>query len=443
MKCEINKERLWIFSPVSNIVIKADISFNKDNNFEITTIKRAIDYAVNINEILKSRVTLGDDGKAYFVNMANANYLVDESCKDWQTIVKEQQKISFDIENGEYLRFYIISNSDSGNDTITNSTTQKVTLLIIAHHLAGDGTSFAYLLQDIMRAINGEKIEIKPVGLFDLSSLPKASRLGFIMSLMLKILNKQWKKKEHKFTFDEFKEMNSKYWSRHSTSISTYNFKGSKYDNLLTTAKKNRVSINTVITTAFVKAAYECGEKNAQDVGHAVSIRKKGYSGIGNFATGISMKYLYNNRKNFFENAKCIQTLIYNKINDDKKKYFLLQFMGNITGTLCDAIYFSAVNGYDNKTALTLSKMFGYNDNPKGISITNLTRLPIENTYGNFEITDFVFVPPLVINAKRIIGIASIANKMEISFSAEDNINEENNVRYFKKAISILESLAY
>lgn len=396
---------------------------------------------MNNNEVLKTKVVLEEDGKAYFIDTAKANYSIAESCIDWRTIVKEQEKIPFDIQNGEYLRFYIISNLRSDNETIANIGTETVTLLIIAHHLAGDGITFAYLLQDIMRVANGEKLEKKPVGLFDLSSLPRGSKLGFLMSLMLKVMNKQWKKSEKLFTFDEFKEMNSKYWSRHSSYVTTCAIAGGAYETLTAAAKNHSVSINSVITAAFIKAAYECGEKHAQDVGHAVSIREKGYSGMGNFATGISIKYVYNDSKDFWQNAKSIHKLIYIKLNDDKKKYFLLQFMGNITGTLCDAVYFSAVAGYDNKTALTFSKMFGYGGNPKGISITNLTKLPIENIYGNYEITDIVVIPPLVLNARRIIGIASLGNKMEISFSIEDDISKDSNVEYFKKAVNILQLL--
>ncbi|MEN6316239.1 MAG: condensation domain-containing protein [Clostridiaceae bacterium] len=443
MKYEINKERLWIFSPVNHVVIKADISIENKNqktsneiiseSIDINALREAIDCAVNSNEVLKSKIVLEDDGKAYFVGMQKANYSVTESGKYWQTIVKEQEKIPFDIQNGEYLRFYIIRN--------VNANEADTTLLLIAHHLAGDGTSYAYLLQDIIRALNGEKIVIKPVEPFDMSSLPKDSRLGFIMRLMLSSMNKKWRKTGKQFTFNEQKEMNSKYWSAHSSYVTVCVFAGSTYDSLIAAAKANRVSVNTVITAAFIKAANECGETNAQDVGHAVSIRKKGYTGMGNFATGISMKYLYDGNKGFFENAKCIQKLIYKKINDDKKKYFLLQFMGNITGTLCDAIYFAAVAGYGNKTALNFCKMFGYDGNPKGISITNLTKLPIEKSYGDYEITDFVFVPPLVLNAKRIIGIASLGNRMEISFCVEDDGSRESNVRFFANAMNTLESL--
>lgn len=443
MKYEINKERLWIFSPVNHVVIKADISIENKNqktsseiiseSIDINALKEAIECAVNSNEVLKSKIVLEDDGKAYFIDMDRANYSVTESRKDWQTIMKEQEKIPFDIQNGEYLRFYIIRNE--------NTNEADTTLLLIAHHLAGDGTSYAYLLQDIIRALNGEKIVIKPAELFDMSSLPKESRLGFIMRLMLNGMNKKWKKTGKQFTFDELEKMNSEYWSVHSSYVTACVFAGSTYDTLVTSAKSNHVSVNTVITTAFIKAAYECGETNTQDVGHAVSIRKKGYTGMGNFATGISVKYLYDDSKSFFGNAKCIQKLIYEKINDDKKKYFLLQFMGNITGTLCDAIYFAAVAGYGNRTALNFSKMFGYDGNPKGISITNLTKLPIEKSYGDYEITDFVFVPPLVLNAKRIIGIASLGNRMEISFCVEDDGNRESNVRFFANAMNILESL--
>ena len=441
MRYEINKERLWIFSPVAHVAIKTDISIKDKNqqaehleNIDLNALKEAIDLAINKNEVIKSKILLEDNGKAYFINTINANYTITESEKDWHIIIKEQEKIPFDIQNGEYLKFYIIRNKDMING-------DKITLLLIAHHIIGDGISYAYLIQDILKALNGEKIENKPINLFDMEDLPKESNLGILMRMMLKNMNNNWAKTGKRFTFKEREEMNSKYWKGHSSYVTEHVIEGSKYKSIIAAAKANSVSVNTVITTAFIKAANECGETKMQDVGQAVNIRKNGYKGMGNFATGISLKYLYDDNKSFFKNAECIHKLIYKKLTDDRKKYFLLQFMGNIAGTLCDAIYFAAVAGYKNKVAANFSKMFGYNGNPKGISITNLTKLPIEKSYGNYEIYDFLFIPPLVLNGKRIIGIVSLDNRMNISFCVEDDADKEKNIQYFNKAMSILEAL--
>lgn len=190
----------------------------------------------------------------------------------------------------------------------------------------------------------------------------------------------------------------------------TYNLEEDIYDSIYRYSKENKITVNTIVTTALIRASGELS-----DVGMAVNVREDGFIGMGNYATGISVKYQYNEKKNFIENAETVQKMIYDKLNNASKKYFLLQFMRSIEPTLIDAIYFNACCDYNNKTAEIFSKMFGYKGNPKGISITNLTKLPIETKYGSYEITDFVFVPPLVLNAKIIIGIATIGRKMVLS----------------------------
>jgi hypothetical protein len=173
----------------------------------------------------------------------------------------------------------------------------------------------------------------------------------------------------------------------------------------------------------------------------AASIREPGFTGMGNYATGISVKYQYNEKLSFINNAKNIQKKIYTKLEDPSKKYFLLQFMSHIEPTLIDAVYFNACGDYENKIARTFSKMFGYMGNPKGISITNLTKLPMETKYGVYEIKDFVFVPPLVLNAKRIIGVATMGRKMVLSLHIRDDKKAEEHREFFHKAVEYLKNL--
>jgi hypothetical protein len=249
-------------------------------------------------------------------------------------------------------------------------------------------------------------------------------------------MNKKWKKTGRKFDFSDYYKMYDKYWNNRDTLIFTYDLDDEIYDSICRYSKENKISINTMITTALIRASGELC-----DVGMAASIREKGYTGMGNYATGISVKYQYNEKNSFVENAKIVQKMIYSKLNNTSKRYFLLQFMRSIEPTLIDAIYFNACSDYNNKTAETFSKMFGYNGNPKGISITNLTKLPIETKYGSYEIIDFIFVPPLVLNAKRIIGIASIGKKMVLSLHLNNDAKADEHREFFYKGMEYLKNI--
>lgn len=315
----VDKERLWVFAPVYLVVSKAEV----EGDISIDQLREAIKTAVSAHELLQQKIILDEEWNAYYNPCEPFPFVIEEYDGDWREVVYAQEKIPYAIEKGEFIRFFL--------QKIPNG----VSIMFVTHHLAGDGTSYAYLLQDILRAA-----------------------------------------------------------------------------------------------------------KELSDVGHAASIREKGYTGMGNFATGISTKYQYNENLSFWENAKNVQKLLYEKLQSPAKKYFLLQFMGQIEPTLIDAIYFAACSDYSNATAITFAKMFGYAENPKGISITNLTRLPIAEDYGKFKMTDYTFVPPLVLNSQRIIGVASFGHRMNIALHLNKDQSVEMHRAFFHKGMEYLRQLA-
>lgn len=417
MKYMLNKERTHLFSPAANVAVKIDIEARVD----IDTMKDAIDKAVRNNEILNCKIEMNEDGEAFYTKITDPVYSVRVSEQEWTDIVSEQEKIRFMIEKGELIRFFLIPLSD------------LMRVVIISHHLSGDGISISYLIRDIMTALAGGEIDYKPIRLFSMDDVPKSGSLPLNIRFMLGLYNSKWRKTGRIFGFNDLSRMFEKYWQSHNTIVYRYSFPGTNYETLINEVHAHAVSMNSAITTAFIRAA---GERTS--VGHAVNVRETGYEGMGNFATGISTKYQYDGSKDFWHNTRQVQNLIYSKLNDDKAKYFLLQFIGSIQPTLVDATMFSAFDGYDNKIAKTFQRMFGYDNNPRGISITNLTRLPIPHAYGKYTISDFSFVAPLVANAKRIISIATLNGKMVLTLHIENNADAEANVQFFEKAMSYL-----
>ena len=418
-KLKINKERTWVYSPTPNIVIKTTINAIVTK----TKLQDAINKAVDVNEILSCCIGFDSNHEAYYKRQTNSRYYIKEYVEQWQEVALNQAKEPFRPEEGNLIRFFYSYKEG------------KTELLLIAHHLMGDGTSYAYLVQDIIRALTGKDLETKLIELFQMEDLPRKSKLTFIMRLMMQGLNKKFSKTGKEFTPDEYYNMAKRYHEHVDTHIVTKSFTKEEYVHMKELSKKNNVTLNTMIVTALLQAANE-----KSDIGHAVSIRNPGYVGMGNFATGVSTQNNYDCNKSFFENAHMVQDTLYKKLHNEKKKYFLLQFMGGITGGLQDAIYFAACDGYENKTAKQLASMFGYLGNPKGISVTNLTKLPIQSTYDNLQLLDFTFVPPLVLNSKRIIGIATIEDTMTITLQIKKDEKEQENLRFFEKAMEVLEN---
>jgi hypothetical protein len=416
-KLKINKERIWVYSPTPNIVIKTTVnSIIPEEKLQV-----AINKAVEVNQILHCNIAFDSNEETYYHIQPDMRYPITEYFEEWEKVALGQAKEPFRPDRGNLVRFFY--SYKEGNTE----------LLLIAHHLMGDGTSFAYLIQDIMHILTGDTLKDKPMELFQMEDLPNKSKLSFLMRIMMKGLNNKFNKTGKTFSPEEYYNMAKRYQNDTDIHIITKTFAKEEYMHMKGMAKEYDVTLNTLIVTALLQAA-----NVKSDIGQAVSIRKPGYEGMGNFATGVSTVNEYNHNKSFKENAQSVQKRLYRKLHNEKKKYFLLQFMGGIKGSLQDAIYFAACDGYENKTAKQLASMFGYMGKPKGISVTNLTKLPIADTYGDMKLLDFTFVPPLVLNSKRIIGIATIGDTMTISMSIREDEQKQNNLKFFETALENL-----
>lgn len=421
MKIEIKKERTHLFAPNINIAMMFQIS----GNIEYKELQDAIAVAVKNNEILSCKIQLEKNGDAYYCPSDSSQYSFTVLYEDWKEVIKKQASKPFDLEHGELIRFFALP--DNGT----------IRLLLIAHHLAGDGLSIAYLVEDILASLSGKPILYKPLQLCSPKDFDKECTLNPFLRFIIKSLNKKWDKAGKSFTFEDYNQMFQNYWVSHEIEIFRETIHVKELARLSELSKLHSVTLNSAITAAFLKSA-----EDKSSVGMAVSVRPKGYYGMGNYATGISIQYTYDKSIDFWRNTQIVHSLIYKKLNQPSKKYFLLKFMDKIRPTLIDAAYFSAFGGYNNKTAKSIQNMFGYNGNVKGISITNLGRLPIQSNYEGYPITDFAFVPPLVPNAKRMIGISTLNETLEFTMCIEKSKNISHEKEFFNRAIDTLRKLS-
>ena len=94
---------------------------------------------------------------------------------------------------------------------------------------------------------------------------------------------------------------------------------------------------------------------------------------------------------------------------------------------------------YENDVTKKIAKVMGYvGDKTRDLGITNLTKLDILNKYGNYEIKNVLFIPPVVSYAKHIIGVSIMNDGMNISYHFMSNEDMEKEIRFFKRGIKNL-----
>lgn len=424
MKTEIRKERTHLFSPSIQVSVMAVI----DGKVARADLEAAVKTACKQNEMLQCRILLESDGRAFYESGAEKDIHIRwmEEKDDWKEVIRQQAPVPFALKDGELLRFFAWQEE------------KACRLLIVGHHLAGDGISFACLTRDIMDALAGKAIPRRPLQLYPFPGQENKGHLKPPLRFLMKRLNSSWNKSGRVFGWQDYEDIYREYWKNRDIHILLETFCGEECVRLLTLARSHQITFNSLFVTALAKAS---GEKRS--IGLAASVRPEGYEGMGNYATGISIDYAYKPSLDFWKNAHNVHRLIYKKLDSETDKYFLLRFMGELSPCLVDAAYFSGYAGYENRTAGMVRDMFGYHGNPKGISVTNLGKLPIPTCYGAYRLKEFVFAPPLVPNAKRLFGVAALGEEtvLQVTMIAEKEAFPREEA-FFKQAAAVLKRMA-
>lgn len=174
MNNRIQKERIYLFSPTANICVV--VGFNR--RIEKQVLEQSIRTAVKQQEILCSRVIVSDDGSAFFKPYEKREPIVlKEYNSNWKDVAAEQEQVPFHLGQGETIRFFC-SYQENGTE-----------LLIISHHIVGDGKSLMIFMDDLMKVLNGEPISLRPLQLLSASDLPKHPQLNPLMRLTINRTN--------------------------------------------------------------------------------------------------------------------------------------------------------------------------------------------------------------------------------------------------------------
>lgn len=415
---EIYTERADLFEPNIYIQFLIDILGNPTKEELISAVQKAF----SANESTMSRIVIDSDGKAYYKPMDQSGCKVSLSNKDFIELILENEKVPFAIDQGELLRVFIMK-KDS-----------KTSLLIMAHHLVGDGKSVVYLIEDIMNSLSGKEVLYKPLSLYDVNTLPKECNLSSAHKIYANYFNKQWRKSGRCFLMEDYYSVHKKYWEGNRSVIMVEKFTGKELHHICSKARDAKISVNSLIVGAFLRA-----DTGIKTVGLAVDGRINGNRSMSNQATGVKVN-IKNGKKNSMEDsAKLFQKQLYKKLSKPKKKYFILKFMPLLSKTLVDSVLMYANGLYSNPTTKKLAKVMGYvGENSKEVSISNLTRLDIPNHYGKYEIRNCLFIPPVISYARRVIGVASMEDGMMISYHFMSGNEDKKEINYFKRAIELL-----
>lgn len=391
MREPIITERTHIFDVNIIVSICADIKGNVTRE----QIQRAFDTAVASHGVFRTKVETDSDGNAFYI-YAKTKQSLEFTDDSRDEIITREERRRFHIEDGEYLRAFVIGHSESG-----------FSILFCMHHICGDGKSLVYFTETFMKALEGEETPYTELRHIRPADLPADSAMSGMTAWYAGSLAGRWKNRI--FGFDELDRAYYSFWNTRSTNVQERIFDRKDTSEILLRCRQNECSFTAYITAVMLR------NTGWRSIGYAVDGRTDGNRAMGNQATGISVDYTYAKGMSLESNAKRIYKKMHEKLDDPKKKWLMLHFLPALGGTLCDAIDLEAAKAYTSPASRAAAKVMGYGDKKKDLSITNLTKPDIQTQYGELSIEGMSFVPPIISSGKNIIGIVTVNGKMSVT----------------------------
>ena len=302
----INTERTNLFEPNDGIGIKFTIL----GSLLESQLLFAFDSVIRKNETLHSKVVLSKNGKAFYEKMESPTSRMMPMNDSWEETLAVQQKMMFEIDKGEMIRgFYSLG-------------TDRTEVLLLAHHLAGDGKSMISFVEQFMEVLASQdqaRLPYLDIRSTTMGDLPRKVRNGMLIGLYLKYYNWKWKQSGTTFNMEDRVRIHEQYWNSRDIILCKERFASNELEQLKTKAKVEQVSLSVYMLTAFSKEV-----KGKVKIGIAIDGREIKGRNMGNQTFGTEISYSCGN------SAQSLQKKLKKKVFDAKRNNFVLYFMGNL-----------------------------------------------------------------------------------------------------------------
>jgi NRPS condensation-like uncharacterized protein len=425
-------ERFFSRSPFSIVTMVARIK----GYITAEMLNNAVGKVQQRHALLRFCIKEDDDHTLWFssagVQAIPVEIVPRNSKDDWIKVHAEALKVPFEFETQPAIRFILVHSMEVSE------------LIIVCHHIICDGMSLAYLARDIMVHLGNPEIEVEvspaPPAI-DLENLPDDVTQSSIVKYFIKRMNRKWIEDPEYFDSEDYRVLTKAYWDSYSHAFICLELSEAETSDLVARCRKEATTVNSALTAAFCGAqSFVEGEQPYHPkVVVAVDLRDRiphsPGEGMGMYAGGAELKFKYNHKRNFWENARNFNEKI-------QPKYTNKNLFSNINNwlyleqTILDAIPFKELGGlvppessryeklstFRNKEDVVLGILKQDNLDTLdaklwGTAVTNLGRLDFPSTYGSLELERLILQPgggfPLT-NVNLVIGAVTCSEKLSL-----------------------------
>jgi len=450
-------ERMFSRSPYSIVTVVARIKGNVSESMLVNSVSQVQQRHPNLGVRIKE----DNDHDLWFTSEGAGEIPIEivprESDDHWIQVFHEACQIPFEFEERPAIRFILVQSPSISE------------LVIFCHHIICDGMSLAYLARDLMVHLGDptRKVDVLPDPIpIDRDTIPKDVSLNAIVRFFMNRINQKWQDDKIFFDQEDYRNLNQAYWNKYTHQMLSIELSEAQTTALVDRCRKEKVTVNSALTAAFVGAqTIVQGDKpHHSSIGVAGSLRDRLQKPVGQvmgfYAGVVSLKYKYNRKTSFWENAQRVHQKV-KPLYTNKNLFQEPLTWCYLEPGILEALTFKMIGGlvpphfprYDKLSAfskrddlvssiLKREKMDSLDRIIMGTAVTNLTRMDFPREYGALELDRLIMNPggafPLAM-VNIVLGAVTCAGKLSLLVEyAEQTIDTSTVERIKDKAMEFL-----
>jgi NRPS condensation-like uncharacterized protein len=425
-------ERFFTRSPFSIVTMVARIRGNVSEEM----LKNAVAKVQQRHTLLGVRIKDDNDHTLWFTSEGVGEIPIEilprKSKDDWIKIHAEASRIPYEFDSRPAIRFILVQSPDVSE------------LIILCHHIICDGMSLAYLARDLMVHLGdpADEVDVLPAPpAIDLDNLPRdVSQSGFVKFLIQR-MNQQWAEESVFFDQEDYKILTKAYWDNYNHKLFSIELSKAETSALVARCRKESITVNSALTVAFSGAqSFVEGEQPYHSkIVIAANLRARlpqpTGEEMGMYAGGVELKFKYNPKRSFWENAGKFHKKIQPKFTNKNLFNDILNWL-YLDPTILEAMNFKKLGGLVPSDSTRYEKLSAFSKKADvvlrllqrdhieslerkhwGTAVTNLGRLDFPKTYGALELDRLIMQPgggiPLA-NVNLVLGVVTCSDKLSL-----------------------------
>lgn len=432
-KYEMLIERNFYQNPSMYLVTKVTVIGEYNRN----RIEDAIREMERVHPIITYVLEEGEEGKVYFVKKEDSKvkvkYFEKKSQDGWLSITREEEFIPLEFDKEPSLRFLIIHGKEDFD------------IVILGHHLLGDGKSYQYLMHDLLEVYcNGtQNLPVQETRFIrEISDLPKESEPPSEFVEEIHAVNKRWSSMRRQYTREEYLKLFTDHHEVHGLGLSVEAIDKEMFPLLINRCKEHGVTVNSALVTAFTAVLYKLN-KEEQKATVAVNLRDKlNFSTnrcIANYSSAVSPKLKYNEEDTFWSNVECIHKLLKEELNQPSKTFAILQLFCHMDGSIFDSLAQAANGTFQGEILMDVIRLLGFENREQGFDLSNLGVIEMNPEMGEYFIKDYVFFANPTTTYDFTVGVATFNEQLNLAICYKKNsVTEEEIQEYTRNVVELL-----